>query len=204
MADIAQSPASAPAVKHPTLRLGSRGAAVQEWQAALGFDATQADGKFGPKTQLATKAFQRSHSLTPDGVVGPKTWMAAYAADPTVPTPIAVVDSTGDLPTAKGPGIPDTANVYAAPPVLPAKTVLRPKRPKTPPRVATGSPESLPVPERSSGSRVARTVRTAEEKTKAAVVRAEEKAEGLPMWAKVLGGVVVVGGGAALVLAPKK
>ena len=33
-----------------------------------------ADGSFGAKTQSAVIKFQHDHGLTPDGVVGPKTW----------------------------------------------------------------------------------------------------------------------------------
>jgi peptidoglycan hydrolase-like protein with peptidoglycan-binding domain len=34
------------------------------------------DGKFGPHTKNAVIEFQKFHSLTADGVVGPKTWQA--------------------------------------------------------------------------------------------------------------------------------
>jgi peptidoglycan hydrolase-like protein with peptidoglycan-binding domain len=61
----------------PTLREGSKGAAVVTLQnklKAAGFNPGAADGSFGPKTEAAVKAFQKSRGLTADGVVGPKTW----------------------------------------------------------------------------------------------------------------------------------
>jgi lysozyme family protein len=53
------------------LRAGARGAAVRRLQAALGI---RVDGAFGPQTHDAVVAFQRRHDLSPDGVVGAKTW----------------------------------------------------------------------------------------------------------------------------------
>lgn len=50
---------------------------AKEIQTALknaGFDPGPVDGKIGPKTRQAIKEFQRSKGLTPDGVVGQKTW----------------------------------------------------------------------------------------------------------------------------------
>lgn len=52
------------------LRAGSAGAAVIRVQRALGIPA---DGRFGPRTQGAVRAFQRTHGLPADGVVGPRT-----------------------------------------------------------------------------------------------------------------------------------
>ncbi|MEN6461247.1 MAG: peptidoglycan-binding protein [Syntrophomonas sp.] len=40
----------------------------------LGFNPGALDGKFGPATQLAVKALQRSVAISPDGVVGPQTY----------------------------------------------------------------------------------------------------------------------------------
>lgn len=57
------------------LRPGQQGPDVERWQLFLigqGFNVV-ADGDFGPKTKAATTAFQQSHGLTPDGVVGRMT-----------------------------------------------------------------------------------------------------------------------------------
>lgn len=57
-----------------TVRLGSRGPAVQAVQARLG--VRPADGVFGPATRAAVVRFQASRRLAADGVVGPVTWRA--------------------------------------------------------------------------------------------------------------------------------
>ena len=61
----------------PTLRRGAEGELVKSLQEYLN-DTQSAglivDGKFGAKTEEAVKVFQRAHSLTADGIVGPKTW----------------------------------------------------------------------------------------------------------------------------------
>ena len=70
-----------PGTDKPTLRRGSEGAYVTLLQTKLiqlgySLEPYGADGKFGAKTEEAVKAFQRDHGLTPDGIVGPKTWAA--------------------------------------------------------------------------------------------------------------------------------
>ncbi|TDR95316.1 peptidoglycan-binding domain-containing protein, partial [Enterovirga rhinocerotis] len=57
-----------------TIRRGSKGAVVAEWQ---GIIRVMTDGDFGPKTEAATIAWQKARGLVPDGVVGPKTWALA-------------------------------------------------------------------------------------------------------------------------------
>lgn len=78
---------------------------------------------FGPKTEEAVKEFQRKNGLTPDGVVGPKTWamiMGGTAPQPSAPAPqvSAPIVSSGPLKLEKLKGhipdaviamIPDTA-----------------------------------------------------------------------------------------------
>lgn len=54
-----------------TIKLGSRGADVVTLQKKLNL---QEGGIFGPLTQEAVKEFQKANGLTPDGIVGTKTW----------------------------------------------------------------------------------------------------------------------------------
>jgi N-acetyl-anhydromuramyl-L-alanine amidase AmpD len=56
-----------------SVRRGSRGEDVADLQTAL---SLKADGVFGPATENAVKAFQKSKQLLPDGIVGPVTWAA--------------------------------------------------------------------------------------------------------------------------------
>ena len=59
------------------IKSGSTGKAVKVWQAIIGVDI---DGKFGPKTNAATLAFQKkafpNDKKEWDGIVGEKTWKA--------------------------------------------------------------------------------------------------------------------------------
>ncbi|MBU4295125.1 MAG: M15 family metallopeptidase [Desulfobulbaceae bacterium] len=65
------------------LRLGSEGPDVERWQnflIGLRHLRDEADGDFGPLTEKATKAFQRTAGITADGIVGPRTLGAALLA----------------------------------------------------------------------------------------------------------------------------
>jgi peptidoglycan hydrolase-like protein with peptidoglycan-binding domain len=72
---------SAASTGHPTLRLGAKGPSVSDLQRRLNAHGAHlaVDGDFGPRTQAAVLAFQRSHGLAVDGVVGPHTWAALGA-----------------------------------------------------------------------------------------------------------------------------
>ena len=72
---VVQQPASA-----GELQMGSIGPEVTRLQQILG---VAVDGEFGPETDAAVRAFQTSHSLEVDGVVGAETW-AALAKVPTI------------------------------------------------------------------------------------------------------------------------
>lgn len=63
--------------KYPTLRKGDRNEYVRAWQTFLnlnGYDCGVNDGIYGQKTLNSVKAWQKNHGLTPDGIIGPKTW----------------------------------------------------------------------------------------------------------------------------------
>jgi len=68
----------------PTIRQGSRGPDVVDWQEII---RVKADGIFGAGTHAATVAWQRARPpLVADGIVGPATW-ARGIADPRTPPP---------------------------------------------------------------------------------------------------------------------
>ena len=46
---------------------------VQRTLQQLGYNIDSVDGRSGPKTREATRAFQKDYGLFPDGVVGPQT-----------------------------------------------------------------------------------------------------------------------------------
>jgi GH25 family lysozyme M1 (1,4-beta-N-acetylmuramidase) len=80
-----------------TIRIGDIGEDVTALQRALtaAGHPCDADGRFGPKTLAAVKAFQVARGLAPDGIVGPRTMAALEALAPTdrpPPTEIWGVD----------------------------------------------------------------------------------------------------------------
>ncbi len=62
----------------PMVRQGSHGEDVRHAQQRLDDHGAapplDVDGAFGPLTRRATIAYQRSHALATDGVIGPRTW----------------------------------------------------------------------------------------------------------------------------------
>lgn len=67
----------------PTMKKGSKGAAVQQLQhdlKELGYDCGEIDGVFGAMTAAAVRCFQADHKLTIDAIVGVNTWAAIDTA----------------------------------------------------------------------------------------------------------------------------
>lgn len=65
--------------QQPTLRWGTRGPSVtlaQRKLSAWGYYRGAIDGVYGRQMYSAIITFQRRNGLTPDGVVGPRTWAA--------------------------------------------------------------------------------------------------------------------------------
>lgn len=75
------------------LKRGTRGDTVKKMQEALGIDA---DGKFGPGTEKAVKAYQESKGLTADGVAGPLTLAAMNMSGAAIGAPPATAGATED------------------------------------------------------------------------------------------------------------
>lgn len=79
---VSVAPSPTQQVKLPTLRRGDgvkpkpADPNVALMQSKLGIDA---DGQFGPNTETALRAYQKSHRLRVDGVCGPQTWTSLLA-----------------------------------------------------------------------------------------------------------------------------
>lgn len=78
---VSQHPAVVPYPGHP-LAIGARGDAVRTWQERMrhrGWRIT-VDGAYGPASAAVARAFQAEKGLRVDGIVGPATWSASWAA----------------------------------------------------------------------------------------------------------------------------
>ena len=91
------------------LKVGSEGADVKKLQEKLGVEAI---GKFGPKTEAAVKAWQKTNGLKDDGIVGPATWAKLFGESTPAATVIkedVVIPKGGPLNIEKLKGhVPDT------------------------------------------------------------------------------------------------
>lgn len=94
------------------VRLGSRGPDVKLLQTRLekaGFEVGAIDGDFGAKTLGAVTAYQRSHHLDADGIVGKSTWASlgvAYSGVSQLPPQVGGGGHAPDGPPAPSSGDP--------------------------------------------------------------------------------------------------
>jgi hypothetical protein len=73
-------PFNASALGLTTIQQGSRGDVVLSWQQFLRlkkYPVGTPDGAFGRATDIATKAYQKDNNLTPDGIVGNRSFQVA-------------------------------------------------------------------------------------------------------------------------------
>jgi peptidoglycan hydrolase-like protein with peptidoglycan-binding domain len=76
-APVAAPALTADAIPATQLARGiARGASGPSVSLIQGLVGATVDGRFGPQTAAAVRAFQRGHGLVADGVVGPLTWAA--------------------------------------------------------------------------------------------------------------------------------
>lgn len=117
-----------------TIRKGSRGNDVKQWQTAI--KALPIDGIFGAGTETATKKWQQSHGLAADGIVGPKTW-ATVPGGGTTPAPQAARPAPAPQPARPA------SSGYVPSPAYPAQPAARPA---ITPTVTNVRPAPAPAP----------------------------------------------------------
>jgi putative chitinase len=101
------------------LKKGDNNDFVKQLQVKLGVEAI---GTFGPKTEIAVKAWQKANGLDDDGIVGDATWNKLMGITPVVATPAIVTvpiatsisnfkldKLKGHIPDSVIAAIPDTA-----------------------------------------------------------------------------------------------
>ena len=86
---------------------------VQQRLIALGLLGGQADGRFGPMTETAARAFQKKFGLSVDGVIGPRSLARLYYSETGAP-PISV-GTGGSTPTVTEPAPQTNEGTLTAP-----------------------------------------------------------------------------------------
>jgi len=130
----------------PVLKVGSRGADVNELQATLkllGYYNGTVDGIYGQSTLGAVAQFQQAAGLEADGVVGAATWNRLF---PTTPGTPSASQPTGT--TASGFPVPSTSQPAPKPSGnRPANPTNKPSPAADPPRTSSSNnaPVTLPT-----------------------------------------------------------
>ena len=95
-----------------TLKVGSSGKDVEEWQNFLigqGYNI-RADGVFDDKTRWATERYQSKNGLTVDGIVGEDTWGKAGFMNINTPTSAPKIGNAPITPTFNSTSFNDTTD----------------------------------------------------------------------------------------------
>ena len=128
------------------LRKGDYGSDVRNLQNALslaGFSVGVVDGKFGPATEKAVRAFQKARNLSVDGVAGKDTFAALAIVGPFPAQVVATARTPAELKVAAQRVAADAAAVNVAPAVRAsvAQAVAAVEAAKTPAEVAVARQE---------------------------------------------------------------
>lgn len=160
---------------HGTIKQGSKGDSVKEWQKFLGL---KTDGIFGPGTQKATMLWQTKNGLKADGIVGPQTWTLALGAKEPLHNDASVV---AQIPAIFSPA-PKTMPVTGAPkPTAAAVQAAQAAGPK--PAVTVNSAGQV------SGVKPAGESAMASMATASMIPGIPNAIKNMPTWAKAMGAV---------------
>lgn len=167
------------------LKKGVQGNDVKAWQSFLGL--TPATGYFDSITDVKTRAYQTEKGLKADGIVGPKTWTAAFEnfEEPSKavtkdfsisPTTAAAINAATKISQPKVPALPTDIHDVAHEAVQVVANKGKPhkhKRSHSSVAAPVSAPTSTPVAEASMLN-----------------LRSVSK---WPTWAKVIGGLGTIG-----------
>lgn len=151
------------------------GADVKRWQSFLGISPPT--GYFDAITDTKTRTYQKDNGLVVDGIVGAKTWAAAFpivkAESPATNAPPSFVTSAMKAPSGGSATSRPAATASAKPATKPAA------KPASTDSPAAATPASLPV-------------------AQAGMLGGLGNIAKWPLWAKVAGGIAAVGSVGAL------
>lgn len=147
LAQTAQPPTSASptpsSLSRPLLKVGSQGESVTELQALLkllGYYGGTVNGTFDEATAAAVTQFQKSASLSADGVVGAETWHRLLPPAPSVPTATQPNPAPAKATTSESFPLPESAKPNT-PPATTKPTTSTPASKPAPKPAAANSPQ---------------------------------------------------------------
>jgi peptidoglycan hydrolase-like protein with peptidoglycan-binding domain len=115
-------------INRPTLKLGSKGEAVSELQAALkllGYYTDVVDGVYRDSTAIAVTRFQQASGLKADGIAGPATWQRLFPSLPSTETlpPTSSSNPASSFPVPSSLQTPNSSSGVSINPTAPQVSV---------------------------------------------------------------------------------